>query len=240
MLRLFILAGALFWAGCNSLGPSDPSVLRVLFVGNSLTYTNDLPAMVAAFAEAEARAFEYETIAFPNFSLQDHWYQGDARSALASGRWDVVVMQQGPSSLPENQHLLRVWTEHFAEEGRQHGTEPALYMVWPSAQFASSFPAVVQSYTQAAEAVDGLLLPAGAAWLAAWEHNASLALYSPDNFHPSDMGTYLAALVVYSGLTGTSPVGLPTALDLPTGELLIPASRARQLQEAAASVLVDQ
>ena len=33
------------------------------------------------------------------------------------------------------------------------------------------------------------------------------ALYGPDNFHPSPLGTYLAALTVYSGLTGRSPVG---------------------------------
>jgi hypothetical protein len=237
MFRLFVLAGALFWAGCNSLDPTDPNELHVLFVGNSLTYTNDLPAMVAAFAETEDRGFEYETIAFPNFSLEDHWYQGDARSALASGRWDVVVMQQGPSSLPENQHLLRVWTEHFAEEARQNGIEPALYMVWPSAQFSSSFPSVVESYTLAAEAVNGLLLPAGAAWLAAWERNASLLLYGPDDFHPSETGTYLAALVVYSGLTDTSPIGLPATLDLPTGRLIISASQARELQDAAAEVL---
>ena len=239
-MRLLALASALLWAGCSSLGPTDANTLHVLFVGNSLTYTNDLPAMVAAFAEAQDQAFEYETVAFPNFSLQDHWYQGDAREALASGRWDVVVMQQGPSSVPENQHMLRVWAEHFAEEGRQHGTEPALYMVWPAAQFSSSFPGVVQAYTEAAEAVEGLLLPAGAAWLAAWERNASLALYGPDDFHPSDTGTYLAALVVYSGLTGISPVDLPATLDLPSGRLTIPASRARQLQEAAASVLAAE
>ena len=223
--------------GCSSLSPAADDALRVLFVGNSLTYTNDLPAVVAGFAEARDLAFAYEAIAFPNYSLEDHWSQGDARRALASDHWDYVVMQQGPSSLPENQETLRLWTKRFAEEARLHGTEPALFMVWPSADFSSSFPAVVQSYTLAAEAVDGLLLPAGAAWLAAWERNAMLDLYGPDAFHPSESGTYLAALVIYSGLTHSSPIGLPASLGLPSGRLTLPTARARLLQEAAASVV---
>ncbi|HVX88834.1 MAG TPA: hypothetical protein VG940_07910, partial [Gemmatimonadales bacterium] len=44
-------------------------------------------------------------------------------------------------------------------------------------------------------------------WINAWAKDPDLALYGPDNFHPSPLGTYLAALAVYSGLTGRSPVG---------------------------------
>src|SRR5688500_18603857 len=73
--------------------------LLVLFVGNSLTETNDLPARVAALAAATGRKLEYQTITFGGFSLEDHWNQGDARAALATRSWDVVVMQQGPSAL---------------------------------------------------------------------------------------------------------------------------------------------
>ena len=81
--------------------------LRVLFVGNSLTETNDLPSVVAGLARATGRSLEYRTIAFGGFALEDHWAQGDARAALASRTWKVVVMQQGPSALPESQINLR-------------------------------------------------------------------------------------------------------------------------------------
>lgn len=37
---------------------------------------------------------EYQTITFGGFSLEDHCVKGDARAALATRRWDVVVMQQ--------------------------------------------------------------------------------------------------------------------------------------------------
>src|SRR5215217_3527977 len=105
--------------------------LRVLYVGNSLTATNDLPAVVASLARSSGRRVDYRTIAFGGYSLEDHWYQGDARAALASGRWDVVVMQQGPSALPEGQAHLREWATRFADEARANGTRPALLTVWP-------------------------------------------------------------------------------------------------------------
>ena len=102
------LAAALL--GCaSSAGAVDAPPLRVLFVGNSLTATNDLPGRVAGLAAATGRRLEYEAITFGGFSLEDHWNQGDARAALATGRWNVVIMQQGPSALPESQVDLRLW-----------------------------------------------------------------------------------------------------------------------------------
>ena len=41
-----------------------------------------------------------------------------------------------------------------------------------------------------------LVLPVGEAWRSAWRIDPNIALYGPDGFHPSLMGTYLAALVV--------------------------------------------
>src|SRR5262245_60967450 len=81
--------------------------LRVLCIGNSLTYSNDLPAIVEAMAEASnQKRLVYKTIAFPNFGLQDQWERADAQKAIAGGKWDVVVLQQGPSALEESRKLL--------------------------------------------------------------------------------------------------------------------------------------
>src|SRR5437868_1227446 len=78
--------------------PEEP--LRVLFIGNSLTYSNDLPAMVAALAKsAGKRPLVFQSVVEGGFSLEDHWDRGDAQRAIAQGKWDVVVLQQGPSSL---------------------------------------------------------------------------------------------------------------------------------------------
>ena len=174
---------------------------RILFVGNSLTYGNDLPEKVCALAAAAGRQAVCESIARPDFSLEDHWNAKEAQKAIARG-WDVVVLQQGPSALPESRVLLVEYVKRFDAEIRKAGGRTALYMVWPSRSRAGDFDGVVQSYTAAASAVGGLLLPAGDAWRAAWRLDASLPLYAADGFHPSPMGTYLAALVIHRQVFG--------------------------------------
>jgi hypothetical protein len=70
---------------------------------------------------------------------------------------------------------------------------------------------VSRSYAAAARAVGGRLLPAGDAWREAWKQDARLALYGADAFHASLMGSQLAALTIFQGLTGQPPTTLPFA-----------------------------
>jgi hypothetical protein len=188
-------------------------LLRILFIGNSLTTANNLPALVEALARADgAVRIETRTVAFPDHSLEDHWNRGDALRAIREGRWNVVVLQQGPSALPESRTLLREFTKGFNAEIGKTGARTALYMVWPSSSRASDFDAVSRSYASAAADVGGLLLPAGDAWRAAWRRDKTLALYGPDGFHPSALGTYLSALVIYQQVTGRSLTGIASPL----------------------------
>ncbi len=160
-----------------------------------------------------------------NFSLEDHWNQGNARAAIAKGGWSVVVLQQGPSALPESRVLLRDYVKRFAAEARKTGARTALYMVWPSKARTRDFDDVSESYTLAARDVDGILLPAGDAWREAWRRDPSLALYADDGFHPSPLGSYVAALTVWRGLSAQPALGLPGPRD-------VAADKLRLLQES--------
>lgn len=209
--------------------------LRVLFIGNSLTYANDLPGIIQALAEASRQPpLVYQSVAFPDFSLEDHWNRKDAHRALLKSRWDYVVMQQGPSASSEGRALLLDYTRRFAAEIHRAGGKPALYMVWPFASRMQDFKGVSESYRQAAETVDGLVFPVGEAWLIAWRMNPEIKLYSEDGFHPSMAASYLAALVIYEQLYHQLVVGLPAKLKLRSGAKIdILAEEALQLQEAA-------
>jgi hypothetical protein len=206
-------------------------VLRILFIGNSLTAANNLPAVLEALARADTRTrIEAEVVAFPDHSLEDHWNRGDARRAIARGGWDIVVLQQGPSARPESEAVLREYTKAFDAEIRKVGARTALYMVWPASSRASDFDGVARSYSHAAADVKGLLFAVGEAWRAAWKRDAKVALYGSDGFHPSALGTYLAALVIYQGVTQRSVIGLPSPFSS------IDPAVVRLLQEAAADV----
>lgn len=193
MARLLALVIAVF-----GLQPATPE--RILFIGNSLTYANDLPGMVCQLARSVGHKLVCESLALPDYGLEQHWQSGQARALIASGQWDVVVLQQGPSAQPESRRILVDYTRRFDAEIKKAGARTALYMVWPSRQRRGDLEGVSQSYRAAARAVDATLLPVGDAWRAAWAADRDLPLYAADNFHPSGVGTYLAALVVYRHL----------------------------------------
>jgi hypothetical protein len=225
--------------GCSGSGATDAGSggegRRVLFVGNSLTYTNGLPGMVQGLARtAGLPPLRVGSVTASGVSLQDLWLRGEAPTTIAEGRWAVVVLQQGPSSLPANRAHLREWTQRYASEIRKAGGEPALYMVWPVDGWAGDFDAVSESYTLAAHDVGGILFPVGEAFRLARSRDASVTLFSTDGFHPSLAGSYLAALVMIGRLYDRSPVGLPTRFAVGSATIDIPANLASLLQAAAA------
>jgi hypothetical protein len=204
--------------------------LRILFIGNSLTAWNDLPDTVARLAIGGGQPQPLtRSVTVGGFSLEDHWNQGEARRAIGESPWDFVVLQQGPSALPESRRLLVAFARRFAEAIEKAGARPALYMVWPSADRRFDAGAVGESYRAAATAIGGRVLAAGDAWTLLLSRPRGIPLYSPDGLHPTPAGSYLAALVIYQGLYERSPIGLPPIAG-------VSAADARALQDAAAAV----
>lgn len=189
--------------GSDPAGPSlDPNAdLTILFVGNSLTYANDLPGMVGTVAEAAGYHWSTAVVARPNLALQDHWASGIA-SVIRDLEADVVVLQQGPSSLPASRINLLEWTDTLSRAIRSAGGTPALLMVWPEVARYSAFDAVRESYRAAAEHVDGFFIPAGEAFRSLHDQHPELEPYGADGFHPSSAGSLAAALTVVRVLSG--------------------------------------
>src|SRR4051812_13635705 len=103
-LRVIALVGAIIALGpiigATRWSRPSPKPIRILFIGNSLTSSNDLPGIVQAVAKSRDIAVQVETCTPGGFSLEDHWNRGDCRKTLVGSKFDVVVLQQGPSSLP--------------------------------------------------------------------------------------------------------------------------------------------
>jgi lysophospholipase L1-like esterase len=221
-------------------GPETPGRvripdLRVLFVGNSLTASNELPLVVQALAAAQRGTWAVQAVTLPGASLEDHWANGQALRALRSERWDVVILQQGPSSLPESRVNLREWTRRWAGEIHANGARPALFMVWPGLDRQEFFADVRESYSLAASDVGGIFIPAGEALRLSGEVDPAAPLYVDDGFHPSVAGTYAAALSIFGVLSGTDPLKCPTRVRLADGTVVEIASPLSQLLQTAAS-----
>lgn len=200
-LRQIAFAVAALLAATRAAG--EPA--RILFIGNSLTATNDLPATVCRLAAAAGKTAHCESLARPETSLADHLAAGEAVRRIRKGHFDLVVMQQGPSALAESRVELRRSAAEFAKQIRAAGGRPAMYAVWPWKSRAFDFPAVARSYRLAAEDIEGDVFAVGEAWIEAWRRDPKLPLYGNDDFHPSPAGSYLAALVIYRGIWGELP-----------------------------------
>jgi hypothetical protein len=211
---------------------ADAPAGAILFIGNSLTYANDLPAMLRRVAQAAGADLRVDLAAGPNMAVIDHTAEGsDALRKLEGGRWDAVVLQQGPTPSGICRDTLVIAAMRLAPAIARAGGRPALFLPWTRQSYTGPIDDVAESATRAARAVGGIVLPVGIAWRKALAADPSLALYAGDGYHPAPAGTLLTALTTYDRLVGGDVTAIaPEALALLAG---LTAAQARTLAAAA-------
>ena len=178
--------------------------LRVLFVGNSYLYHNDLPRQVQVLAAERGMVVETVLLAEPDYSLSDHLSQRRL-DPLLEQPWDWVVLQQGPSALPESRRELARSARRIAQRLEHEPTRIALMSAWPAQRNAAMSSQAEASYRGAANAISACVLPVATAWRLMLQRPGAPDLYQPDRLHPTPAGSLLAAMVVTRGLLGTDP-----------------------------------
>jgi hypothetical protein len=211
---------------------------RILFIGNSHTYMNNVPALVQATYASVGLTCYTAMVAKGGYGLMDHWAEREAREEIARGGWTHVVLQQGTSARADSRRNLREYVGRFAPLIEAAGARAAIYSVWPMRSDPQDFERATESCRLAANDVGALLCPAGAAWRIALQGEPRPDLYANDGLHATVYGSYLAALVIFAVLAGRSPVGLPTILTFEDGtRARVPEATAAVLQAAAASAV---
>lgn len=191
------------------------AALRILFIGNSYTYTNDLPKLVRelALASGAARRVDTEAVTAGGVSLKWHWEQGAARAALMQKKWDYVVLQDF-STLPlTDAAAVRQYMRLFDEQIRQAGARTVLYLTWARATAPETQAELNRVYYGIGGELAARVAPVGPAWAIARELDPRLQLYENDNSHPTLAGSYLAAYVLQLTLFGKAP----RMSDVPSG-----------------------
>lgn len=208
-LNILFLCIIFFCSGCeddvsSSTVSVDPirtdSTISVLFVGNSLTYSNDLPGLVESVAKEKDITVETKMIARGNYAIIDHWNDGTIQEELVKGIYDFVVVQQGPSSQAYGREVLIEYGKLISDLGIEYNTKLAYFMVWPSRTYYYTFDGVIKNHRDAAALNDALLLPVGEVWKAHFDSTEQFDYYSKDGFHPSFLGSQIAAEVIVEHL----------------------------------------
>ncbi len=227
-------------SACSSATATEEAPSRsVLFIGNSLTFANDLPAMFALVARADNDPVEVSSVAGSNLAVIDHVNGStDAVARIDRGGWGFVVLQQGPTPAGVCRDTLVLAAMRLAPHIREAGARPALFLPWARLQFPQSLEPAGQSATLAARAVGGVVVPVGVAWRDALRADPGAPLYGPDGYHPAPAGTLLAALTIYDRLFGRDVrnIHAEPLRQLPTMRLTAAEVRALAAAAHAASV----
>jgi hypothetical protein len=188
-------------------------MLRVLFVGNSFTFEDDLPGQVQALsvAQSEPMALVVGTVATPSQTLMGHYQVGDMEDALDAGTWDIVVLQEHHTMPFDAEATFYQYAGLLDAQIKAHGALTMLYVTWvESTQTPADQDFVTQSYLGLGQQLGATVVPVGPAWKNAMAAQPGIDLYDADGFHSNEKGSYLAAAVFYAALYGHSPVGAPS------------------------------
>lgn len=181
--------------------------LRVLFIGNSYTFVNDLPRTLQAMALASTPAVGLEIgwAVFGGGTLQRHWGDTAVVELVRRGRWDYVVLQE-QSLLPiEAPDSMLLYGSRLAQEIVAAGATPVLYLTWARKNRPSAQDTLDRAYLSLARATGGLVVPVGPAWQEFRRLDPGSDLYMEDGSHPSPLGSFLAASAFYRVLFGAPP-----------------------------------
>ncbi len=194
--------------------------LKVLFLGNSYTYVNNLPQLIHDIALANGDTLVFDSNCPGGYTFLGHSSDATSLSKINAAKWNCVILQaqsQEPSFSPGQvaaQTLPYAIKLDSLIKNNNPCSETVFYETWGrkygDASNCGSYPPICTylgmqdrlraSYKLFADTTKSVLAPAGEAWRKSIAQNPTLELYSSDQSHPSLEGSYLTACVFYETL----------------------------------------
>jgi hypothetical protein len=177
--------------GDLEMARSDRPGQRVLFIGNSFTYYNDMPSMVSRLAADDPAASTLFVAQYtaPGWDLRRASSHEGLRKLLEEVRWSDVVLQERSDERVPFFHDLH---------GRVRVLGGRTVIVDLGDGGAGAYAGIARS-------LEASLAPVWSAWKRAMSERPSLNLFADDENHPNRAGSFLIACVFYSVLTDRNP-----------------------------------
>lgn len=250
MNRLLFLIACVIMLPFGSRAQQRDS-LRVLWVGNSFTYCNDMPEMVRQIASTQKKKLSMTRFLKGGERFSGHLKNPKLLDALASGGWDYVILQEQSTApaLATAEVTREVYPAAHKLDSLVHVGSPdakvVFYMTWGhkygNREHIAAYPLangyegmqerLKTSYLEMTYDNDARCAPVGMAWRRVRHEHPEWVLYRPDCYHPAVAGSYLAANVIFTTLF---PKPYQTAF---TADL--PAEQAEVLQQTAQRTVLD-
>ena len=225
------------WRDQRKLGETvaRKAPLRIYFVGNSYTATNDLPLLLSRLVEASDTTprLEVETQLIGGHTLRQHFDDGTAPARIASGNFDLVVLQDQSQTPVYDPEKFRNASRDFSKAMREVNARPAMFLTWARTDVYLPQQKLTDIYTSTAKQLEADCAAAGMAWQQLIASNPGIALQQSDGSHPTREGTYLAACSFYAMIYDKTPEGLPASVTWDGGSYAVDPAAAAAMQSAA-------
>ena len=203
-------------------------LVRVLFVGNSYTFYNDMPDQVARLAGADPSAPDIETdrVVQGGGTLKLHFHETGAKEKIAAGGFSHVVLQEKSTGTLHDAPDYHEYVDRLGELAQKSGAQLMLYETWARkvghaiyrSAWSGKDPATMlervrAQIEKAAARLDATVVPVGRAWDLVRRTAPELNLHDADLHHASPLGSHLAAATFFAELTGCDPTPNPFCPD---------------------------
>lgn len=210
-----LLALLLACTACTAPPASAPET-RVLFVGNSLVYVGNAPAVYAALATANGHPTRADMIVRGGATLTQRLEDGSVARALESGGYALLVLQErggdavcgfGPGSCEQSRQAII----ELAALARAKGTRAVLLGTYqPGAAFS---PRLVAAEADLARAAGIDYVEVSETFARLRSEHPEQDWFDADGMHPGRDLALLNAVQLYRVVHGGPPV--PAALEVP-------------------------
>ena len=184
--------------------------MKVLFLGNSHLYFNDMPHTFARLCAAAGQPAPQTTLlAYSGRTLGWHLNEYfSLRYNLLYGGYDYCVIQQRAHPFPPSEET-RADAGQVIELCRAAHTAPVLLMPWAEKACPQNQQRMAQTCRRIAAETGALLAPVGEIWQALLQQDPDFPLFWQDGEHASPLGDYLIAATLCTLLTGCDSRSLP-------------------------------
>ena len=182
--------------------------MRILFLGNSFTFVNNLPDVVGAMLSCETVSHTRGGARLSEQLNPETEMGSKTLKALKEERWDYVVLQEQSFAPVGNKESFKKSVHALAALIRENGAIPVLYATWAYREgseklkktgltYGEMDKALFDSYHEAAYETGAIVADAGRLFTAV---RKTINPYGEDDYHPSQAGTALAAHAICSAI----------------------------------------
>ena len=216
LIQRQLLLLSLVFMSLSTKANANRDTLRVLFVGNSYIYYNNLIQMVSLLSDSMDTKLICTKSTLGGSHLGEHWnsLKGlQSKQLIEKNKYDIVVIQDNSMWPIDHPDSLLWYGNKFCDLIKSRSAKPFLYNTWSRKKTPQTQDQINRAYESVSSACGAKIVPVGQIFQEVIKAKPDWELYHVDGSHPSPLGTFIASLALVKSFTGKLPDRIPTVFN---------------------------